>query len=667
MACIAEPYGSAVAAGVERENREPDDDGRAVVDASRPGSESVNAPVELRHEAGLTAGQTLPLRPGRFRFGPLRSNHGGLVTGTPEIVSFELEIDDQGDTVLAAGREPVAVEGIVIDRPVTLDQGDVVQLTTDHFVLEAPGAGGRRRPTRSIEPRHVPEVEPARMTGWLLASALVIVVGLLLTLVNPRLVGISLFGLAGLIATLLVRSRRADQAQQARSVAVANARSLVFNEVLDARKAAADALRAEAPTPATVARQARHGHARSNERLLVTIASGDRAWEPPVVVRRSPGWDYRSIVDELSFLPAIPFTVELDDGPIAIVGPRSATLAVARHIVTTAMTVSGPGVGAVIETEVPADWRWLIDRRPASVRILDHVAGPLGPRTVVLLDEVDDLERVGLARNLFQAMMIIDESGRATISSGNEGGTGFVPHGITDQHARDLQQLLASDDEIDVHDLVPLAEVEVAEPDFVVDRSNVFDLEVFDTDRLLVTGPDRLRNKNVLATAALRQAGLHPNRTLYILDRGDRALIRLAQLDTCVRYVTLDQLDRVAQVINELDQLTRSEPAEPVLLLAPDLWHTISFYRASGAGRLADRIDEVIAKMEIVPVAASATSADALPSASFLVWIDTSVGETAHVRRPTDSGVIDLDSLPGIDLTGSVARFTTLPKQEIKP
>ena len=67
----------------------------------------------LRHEAGLTAGQTLPLSPGRFRFGPLRSGQGGLVNGTPEVVSFDLTIEDDGSALLTAGREPVAVEGVL--------------------------------------------------------------------------------------------------------------------------------------------------------------------------------------------------------------------------------------------------------------------------------------------------------------------------------------------------------------------------------------------------------------------------------------------------------------------------------------------------------------------------------------------------------------------------
>ena len=642
--------------------------------------------VELRHEAGLTAGQTLPLRPGRFRFGPLRSSHGGLVTGTPEVVSFDLAIDTEGETTLTAGRESVAVEGVIIDRPVALDDGDVVQLTTDHFVLKTASSTPRAsRPLRSIEARYVAPVEPARLTNWLVLFGAATLLGVILMLINWRLIGLALLGLAGLIATLLIRSRINTRAESARAVAVDNARSMLFTEIVETRKAAAEALRSGTETPAAVAQRVSRNEIASRPRLLATIASGDRAWEPPVIVHRSPGWPYRAVVDELSFLPAIPFTVDLDQGPIAIVGPRSATLAVARHLVTTAMCLGGPSSGASIVTRVPADWRWLIDQPSHAIRVLDHETGPIGPRTVVLAESVEALHDLADSPAVFVHTMTIDESGRATITGADgQGGSGFVPHGITDQHARDIQELLPTVDAMaDASDprasptpdgfaeLLPEdvdLEVTTVAPLMapVVDQSNVLDLAVFDTDRLLVTGPDQTKNKGVLATAALRRASLHPDRSLYILDRGDRALIRLAQLETCVRYATIDQIEQVEAIVDELDALT-NEPAEQrCLLLAPDLWNTVSFYRASGQRQLADRIDEVVARMEMVPLAASGPNTKASPTASFLVWIETGSNDTADVHRNNDNGVIDLRSLPGIDLTGSVARLTTLPKQEIQ-
>ncbi len=193
----------------------------------------------------------------------------------------------------------------------------------------------------------------------------------------------------------------------------------------------------------------------------------------------------------------------------------------------------------------------------------------------------------------------------------------------------------------------------------------MLDLDVFDTDRLLVTGTNRSKNRNVLATAALQQAGIHPGRALFVLDRGDRSLIRLAQLESCARYVTIDQVDGVDQLIWDLAAATADPDSEPGLLLAPDLWSTIAFYRATGHEHLADRIDAVVAKMQRVPLAVSSTTPAEAPTASFLVWIETT-DDLAEVRQPGGSGVLDIRYLPGIDLTGSVARLKNTPTQEIR-
>lgn len=615
--------------------------------------------VELRHVAGLTAGQTLPLGAGRFRFGPLRSDHGGLVAGTPDVVSFDLTIHDDGEIVLDVGAETVAVEGVIIERPVTLDDGDVVQLATDHFTVETGQPTSAEERNDAIEPRSIASPARSSMTGWLLAFAAMTALGVLLAFDNGRLIGISLLGIAGIVGTLLVRLRSDERTAEAHAVAVDNARLALFADIVDRRKAAARLMRAQANTPATIAEHARDRTGPPATRRSVTIASGDQPWEPPVEVRRSPGWDHRPVIDELSFLPAIPYSVDLDSGPIAIVGPRTAVLAVARHVVTTAMCCAGPSTGAAIETSVPADWRWLGDHPETAVRVLDHVRGSVGPRTVVLHADIDGLEAAGFEVDEFTHLMQVDESGRAEITTADGTGTGFVPHGVTETHARELLELLTRP--------VPVAESprrrpETAKPiDLTMSDT---DLTIFDTERLLVTGPNRERHRDVLATAALHQVGLHPDRALYILDRGDRALIRLAQLENCARYTTIDQIDPVDQMVGELESLMEQPVVGSSLLLAPDLWATIEFYRGTGHQQLADRIDDLITRMQIVPVAASTQSTTVTDAASFLVWIETGPDQLADVRRPEGGGFIDLDSLPGSDLTGSVARLTTLRKEE---
>ncbi len=672
--------------------------GTGPTSVDEPTTDQPGPTIKLRHVAGLTAGQTLPLTAGRFHFGPLRSSHGGLVAGTPDAVSFDLTIHDDGETVLTAGQEPVAVEGVIISRPVTLDDGDVVQLMTDHFVVEAEpsgedhgedngvdhgGAKGGDELARpvTVVPRPVDPPRTTKLTGWLLLFAAVIVLGVVLAFTNGRLIGISLLGLAGVIATLLLRLRRNERATEARSVAVDNARMLLFSQVVEHRKAAASALRGPALTPAAVAESA----ARRSEpsTTAVTIASGDQPWDPPVEVERAPGWDHRSVVDDLSFLPAIPYSVDLDQGAIAILGPRSATLAVARHIVTTALYLAGPETGAEVDTEIPADWRWLLPENETIIRILDHVRGSVGPRTIALYADREDLERKGFSSAEFTHVMEVNDAGTADITTAEGTTTGFVPHGITETHAGELLEMLGRP----APERVALDATASTEPDHAgsdpaaVDDSafdhttfgdtaseaaSAIDLTIFDTDRLLVTGPLPSRHRDVLATAALHQADLHPDRSLYILDRGDRALIRLAQLDNCARYTTIDQLDSVTQMVQDLETMMDQPAEHSSLMLAPDLWNAIEFYRDTGHRPLADRIEELIAKMQLVPMAASATEPPAA-APSFLVWIETGLEATADVHGADGDTVIDLESLPGIDLTGSVARLTTIRHEEIQP
>lgn len=655
---------------------------------SNADDESAGTPiVELRHEAGLTAGQTLPLRPGRFRFGPQRSDDGGLNIGAPDVVSFDLHIDQDGGALLTAGAEPIAVEGVLVDRPVRLGDGDVVQLTTDHFVLRSMTDNTDDRPERSIEHRVVTSADLPTLQTWLAVFGVVTVVGSIAGLSNGSWFG-ALIGIGGLVATLAFRERRRRQAAAEQATATMNARGLLFSEIIDARKAAAEALRAGANTPAAVAAGAR-GADLAGSPLEVTIASGDRAWTPPVTPHRPPGWDHEAIVEELSFLPAIPFTIDLDSGPLAILGPRAATLAVARHIATAVLVGDGTSAGIDVTTDLAADWRWLKQTGAGTLRIVDHCScaadqPPIGPRTVVLQNTADELTRA-CPDAQFPCVMTIADDGNASINSDADGDAiGFVPHGITDRHARGLQELIsAPDDVIDLRDnddrtmavfssaTARMSTRRSADHSWAVatqpDRSNLLPESALDTSRLLVTGFDPSKNKNLLATAALRQAANHPDHALYVLDRGDRTLIRLAQLDTCSHYAPLDQIDAVTTLFEEIENLTADDRSPRCLLLAPDLWATVDFYRASGNDRLADRIDRVVSEMTEVSMAASSSQSHAPQHHSFLVWVETTHSDLAELQGPEESGLIELSTLPGLDLTGSIAELTAIAKPATHP
>lgn len=609
--------------------------------------------VELRHDAGLTSGHTLGLRPGKFRLGPRRSAEGGLVTGAPEAVSFDLVIDPDGQITLKAGAEPVAVEGVVVDRPVHLDDGDVIQLRSDHFVVRSLPSPERRRGSTVVTPRTVAAPWLPSMSGWLWFAAAVALFGFILGFVRTSFFGLVLIGIGAFVATLIVRSRRHNRARREHTTQLSNARSLFFHEIVDSRKSAAEALRLEANTPATVAQRAAEAPQAPGSHLYATIASGDRSWEPPVVCHRDPGWDHTAVVDELSFLPAIPFTIDFDAGPVALVGARRATLSVARHIVTTALVASPDNTGVSVTTAVPADWRWLTPSSSPALHVLDLVDGPRQARTVVLAPSIEALGD----SSMFTHVLEIHDDGRATVHQpgGSGGGDGFVPHGITEKQASQIHRLLTGSNTI----------IDVRNEKAVLDLLRS-DHDILDSDRLLVTGPDRARTESVLATAALRQAARYPDRSIFILDRGDRALIRLAQLNACHRYVAIDQIENVNFMMSELEAIEGQPSDQRVLFLAPGLWEATAFYRNSGRADLADRIDRVVEQMELLPLAASSTDLDQVPRSSFLVWVNTDGHDLAEVQvnastdiDDMDAHIIDLTTLPGVDMTASVARLTT--------
>lgn len=638
--------------------RRQERDARVVPDESEGVQPNREPVVELRHEAGLTAGRTLSLGPGTFRLGPRRSSEGGLVIGAPEAISFTLIIDDDGNTTLEAGNEPVAVEGVVVDRPVQVESGDTIQLTTDQFVLRSLTETSRRRTSTVITPRTVAEPRLPSMIGWLCLFLAVAVCGLILGFIaRSSWFGLVLIGLGGIIATLIIRSRRQSRARREHTTQLANARSLFFHDIIDSRKTAAESLRVETNTPATVALRAEQSRQSTGAHLYVAVASGDRSWNPPVVCHRETGWNHQEVVDELSFLPAVPFTIDLDTGPVALVGARPATLSMARHIVTTALVAEPEGSGVSVSTLVPADWRWLPSAEPSILHVLDLVDGPRNARTLVIAPSIEALGDTAS----FTHILEVHDNGRASIHQpGGVGGEGFIPHGITEQQAAKIHRLVAGSGPI----------IDLRNEQAVTDLLRT-DHDLLDADRLLVTGPNRSRTERVLATAALRQAARYPDRSIFILDRGDRALIRLAQLNACHRYVAIDQIDNVQFMMDELEAIEREPSEHRVLFLAPSLWEATAFYRNTGRADLADRIDRVVERMELLPLAASSTSLDQVPRASFLVWVNTDGPDLAEVQitsnddiHTTDAHIIDLTTLSGVDMTASVAHLTTSYPEE---
>ena len=315
------------------------------------------AVAELCHIAGLTAGRAIQLRPGRLGVGVSPSPDGGLVECGPSSCSFELLIGVDGTVQLIAGSEPVAIEGVRVDRTAHVDDGNVIQLRHDQFLLRTVQRHPIPQPVEPVTPRSVSETFdstwPSQWWWWL--CALLMVLGALLGVQRTAYFGLSLIGLGGGLGGVALHRRRRDRARFELARVRSNATSLFFNQILDRRKFAAEAARVGALDPFEVARRAEASARSIGNRLPITLASGDRSWTPPVVCHRDPGWNHQTIIDELSFLPAIPITMDLAAAPIALTGDRQAALAVARHLVTSALLAAPSDRGAAIDSPVPAN------------------------------------------------------------------------------------------------------------------------------------------------------------------------------------------------------------------------------------------------------------------------------------------------------------------------
>jgi len=676
--------------------------------------------VRLRHEAGLTAGRAMPLGSGAFQFGPLRTETDGLGAGEPEVVSFELVVEAPDRTSVLRGTEPVAVDGVLVTGAVAVKPGEVIQLSTDHFTVERLAVtSDQADPVRTASPDtaeakiRVSSVRPPSVPDrrkLIQLFGLTVIFGVALGFLNPWLFALIAVGVLGLGFTMLRRHRRRAAATRDRKTDEAKAATHLGAELQRARTTASQELRARLPGPADITDLVTSPKlATSAFDGQLAVASGDLGWEPPIEDRGNPGWDYEAVVRRHDFLAAVPFAIDVYSGPVGIVGPRHAALASARHIVSAAMALNHPdqlSVELITNPENRDDWVWLDGAphlRPSgqestefALRLFDGGPGNRqASNAVIVAESIDELEAE------CTTLLVIRSNGTAFAHLG-EGvtATGLVPHGVTVKHAARLVSAMAENT-----DQLGMVSNDHPTPDHTTQDDVVIDLRetpgeaVLDL-RLIPTAPDssapqqpRLPETDMLPTsylfrasryfvvgtpgpevtafvaaAAIRQATTHPNRPIYVLDRGDRALIRLAQLPSCRQYVAIDDLPAVRRLLDDIEEFMASQGSEetPPLLVAADLQYVLDFYRRCGQPTLVSRLQNVLRASSAVNLASSLPS-DHSEGLERLTDEDMAViyppgknpvpGEGVRMIDSKGQHQVDDSAMPSRDMTDSVAQI----------
>ncbi len=391
------------------------------------------AVIAIEQVAGLDAGTSLALVPGRYEFGPSLTEAGHTAT------SFELDVDADGGCVLhPAG--PVQVDGRTVEDTTPVDDA-VISLGTSQFVLTELAPSQRRTPASPSfhrSPRrndHLPanafEVpagpklpgEPPRLS-WVMMLAPLPAALVMAYFFNPRF---ALFAAMGPIMVLArwFEGRRSLKKQQSRFDRELAERSVALDQQLTVlgRDTAAALRRANPSTPELLRRahlhdprlwERRPGH---SDFACLSVGHGSVAWQPGSdnTSRLDPVFD--PVLGAHASLSSVPIVVDLRTGPLGIVGRREQTLASARALLVAAAVASGPHDLPLVlasERSRAADWDWLKwlphlgrpARVPQTAAALDAIVAKLatepvrhqrdespGPLPIVVVDGMEALRR----------------------------------------------------------------------------------------------------------------------------------------------------------------------------------------------------------------------------------------------------------------------------------
>ena len=423
--------------------------------------------LEFRQIAGLMAGEVMDLTPGTYEF-------GSEETGT---VGFSFNVSADGSIIVVPGTNGILLDTERIWDPTPLD-GRTINAGSARFQV------GRRRPEqrdrREIISGVAPQIHEPIVAVRLPSDTQVSTASGIAPPVNPTQSAHPIQAEPTTFGGFLGRNRRPATADTppvpAASLApppappmpsalvphmtVANAgltQDHLSERLLRARTDLAVQRRDQHPNPEDIARRARAGSALCWNRRSdhwhfgqVAIATADVAWQPRLDNPEDLNATDRTLVQRLSSLPSVPVTADLRVGPLGIVGSRQATLACARHIMTSLATLSSPDyltITVLADAERRSSWDW--------AHRLPHTGGASeSAMPLLVVDGIEQLNDNGFGMALTDpggvgavllandvrslpptcsTVMILHESGTATVLNHRDGTTvsGATPHGIS--------------------------------------------------------------------------------------------------------------------------------------------------------------------------------------------------------------------------------------------
>ncbi len=437
--------------------------------------------LEFRQIAGLMAGEVMDLTPGTYEF-------GSEETGT---IGFSFNVSADGSIIVVPGTKGIHLDTERIWDPTPLD-GRTINAGSARFQV------GRRRPEqrdrREIISGVAPQIHEAIVAVRLPSDTQTSAVGAIAPPVNPSQLAPLTHAEPTTFGGFLGRNRRPSITDLSPApppaplaptpaapipsalvprMTVANAgltQHHLSERLLRARTALATQRRDQHPNPEDIARRARTGSALCWNRRSdhwhfgqVTIATADVPWQPRLDNPEDLSETDRAMVQRLSTLPSVPITADLRVGPLGIVGSRQATLACARHIMTSMATLSSSDyltITVLADAERRNSWDW--------AHRLPHTGGASeSAMPLLVVDGIEQLNDNGFgmaltdpggvgavllandARSLpptCSTVMILHEAGTATILNHREGTTvsGATPHGISTTLALETAAHLSS-------------------------------------------------------------------------------------------------------------------------------------------------------------------------------------------------------------------------------
>lgn len=548
----------------------------STTDEAQQGTQTEDAVIVLRHESGLTAGNTMQLRLGRYEFGPTIGERGGLASGRPSVVGFEVHVLGPQQIRIVPKEAGIEVDGRPISEPESVSPHQIIRAGADYFVFGESDdfVDLVKRPRDEIHVARAtrPETKPVLPLWWLWIA--IIALGLaLMALVSRNWAAVALAGVLGGALAWLWARRDTKKQHALHETEIQRANAALVSELMTARAMVGRQCRAAHLSPTDLHGPTPHPLNGDNvtiqgRKLEVALGLGDVYWQPPVVGRDNAGWNYQSVVDTYSSLAAVPYLLDLNAGPVALVGSAPATASIARYLDSASRSITGESI-AIISTD-PSE------PRPARIN---------GPVAYV----VESAENVPTS---CAHIISISDAGFASVHNkhGAKLADDLVPNGLPEQ--------------ADVVAATPSNEWYQAEQ--AVQADSFHGIKLYTSD-------SRIESKEMLAGIGLDLAERSdPDKlSITILDAGDRGLIRLRQLPHCVGYAAIDDDRGAEQALADLNQALAQPTDHLHVILASEFPHLLKFLGQSGRRSTAEHLAQLAQQTEedhLIMLASSTTN-----------------------------------------------------------